>query len=454
VRARAESKRSVTVAAPMAHSERLERALPLLLFAGGLALYFAGAARLADTAMHERDNVFFRSDTERAFRDLTGRWDADHRRTSTHPLFVLIHHPLGRGLTHALRAAGVPPREARERASALLTGAAGGLAAALAFRLLRTAGVSLAFAGFFSAILAASAAHWAFASIPETWIFSALSLAWLALETVRRPSAPEWRFQLPAVYAIGVVTTNLVPVGVLAWLRHALRGAAFPAAPARALRSTALALGLVAALALVQQALYPTTTLFFLPNSVTKETKWVKWTHWLERPGPTVQILGRSLLLDNVLAPAPYRTEHEGLPMASIEEARRAHYRARWPAVALWALVLAAAGVGALRGALWRPLGVAALGLLAFHFAFHSFFGNDRFLYAAGWTLFTVLAVALGFEAAVPRARAPRAAACALLAAFLLLQLGFNWRFLGELRDAAGPGPRALAPAAAPRAGP
>jgi hypothetical protein len=387
--------------------------------------------------MFERDNVFFRSDTHRVFVNLTGSRSDDHRRTSTHPVFVLLHNPLGQGLARLFAAAGAEPEAARRRASLLLTAAAGALAGALGFLLLRGIGVQAARAALFAAILGASSSHWVFASIPETWIFSALGLGAAALAAVR--AAPEWRFQLAAVYSIAVVTTNLVPVAILALLRAAQQGTSpLSSALGRAARSTALALALTAALALVQHAVYPTTALFFLPGSVAKETKWVKWSHWLERPATTVKILVRHLAVDNLAAPEAANSPHDGLPMASIEEAGRPHYGSRLAVLAAWGAVLAVAVRGALRRELFRPPLLAALAILGFDFAFHSFFGNDRFLYSCGWTVFSVVAVAVAFDAGAPRGGRWGAAATGLLGLFLALQLASNWRFLGELAAAVG----------------
>jgi hypothetical protein len=429
-----------------ATGSRLERLLPGLLFVSCFALYVAGGVRLAATPMFERDNVFFRSDTHRVFVDLTGGRSDDHRRTSTHPAFVLLHNPLGQGLAQLFAAAGTEPEAARRRASLLLTAAGGALTAALGFLLLRGCGVRAARAALFAAILGVSSSHWVFASIPETWIFSALGLTAAALAAVR-PAAPEWRFQLAAVYSIAVVTTNLVPVAILALLRAAQRGGSSLASVlGRGARSTVLALAFTAALALVQHAVYPTTALFFLPGSVTKETKWVKWSHWLERPATTVKILVRHLAVDNLAAPEAANSPHDGLPMARIEEAGRGHYGSRLPVLAAWGAVLAVAAWGAMlavaargvRRELLRPPLLAALAILCFDFAFHSFFGNDRFLYSCGWTVFSVAAVAVAFDAGAPRGGRWGAAATGLLGLFLALQLASNWRFLGELAAAVG----------------
>lgn len=418
----------------------LRSATPLLLFACCFALYLAGSARLAATPVVERDNVFFRSDTRRVWNDLTGPRFADHRRTSTHPIFVLLHHPLGRGLTRALAAAGMERQPARQIAAALLTGAAGGLAVVFAFFWLQAIGVHRVRAALFAGLVGGSAAHWLFASIPETWIFSALSLAALALVATRR-GEPEWRFQLAAVYAIGVLTTNLVPVGVFALLRHAQAGLGAPLRVLlRAAGSGAAALVAVIVLAFVQQAIYPTTTLFFLRDTIGKEKRWIDWDHLLETPGATARILVRHFAVDAVVAPQAETLLHDDLPMASIEHAGALHYRSRLPVLLLWAAVLAVAARGALRPGYWTPPVLAASAIIAYNFAFHSFFGNDRFLYACDWALFTVGVVALGFDRAAPPGARRAHWATALAAVCLAAVLLSNWRFLAEAVSAANGG--------------
>jgi hypothetical protein len=412
-----------------------ERSAPALLFLFSLALYLAGAARLSGTPMFERDNVMFRSDTHRVFEELTGDRSADLRRTSAHPAFVLLHNPLGRGLSFAFRATGADEWTARQRASSLLTAAAGALAAVLALQLLRALGVGMPRAALFAALLAASAAHWVFASAPETWIFSALGLTATALAAVR-PGLPEWRFQLAAVYAFSIVTSNAVPIGIFALLRHAqVPGLSAARVAARAAGSLALAIGVVAGLSLVQKAIYPTTDYFFYPRSVTKEAKWIKWGRWTETPLETAKILVRHLALDNVVAPAPRNDPYEGLPMASIEHAGRPEYRSRLPALAVWAAILLLAARGALQRGLYSPPVLAIAAYLGFNFLFHSLFGNDRMLYACDWTVFTIAVVAAALERAAPPASRLGHAASALLLLFLALTLASNWRFLAEIGD-------------------
>ncbi|HEX2485911.1 MAG TPA: hypothetical protein VHQ66_11455 [Myxococcota bacterium] len=414
-----------------------ERASVAALVLVCLALYGFGARQLADTGVYEYNDVLFRADTRRAHADLTGPRDKVGRRSSTHPAFVLLHHPLGRGLTNGLAAAGLARPAARKVASATLTAAAGAASAVLALYVFRASGVRPLLAWAFAAVLAVSTAHWVFASVPETFIFSALGLAALTFVALQRP-ASEWRFQLAAVYSIAVLVSNAVPVAVFALFRHArVRPKDWRDARrslVRAAGSTALALALVAALGAVQQLVYPDAATA-RPTQLTRESRWVEWGRWLETPAKTAKILVRHFAVDSVLAPAAERSWNDGRPMASIEEAGRAAYRTRAVAFALWFAVLGVALAGATR-VLRRPAVLLALALVAFNAAFHSLFGNDRILYACNWTLFVLLVVACAFDAAGARARRLERPAAALLLAFLLAQLHGNARLFGEIRTA------------------
>jgi hypothetical protein len=230
-----------------------------------------------------------------------------------------------------------------------------------------------------------------------------------------------------------VLTTNVVPVGIFAILRHVQRDFSVPFRTLlRAVASGAGALLVVIVLAFVQQVVYPTTTLFFLRDTIGKEKRWIDWDHLLEHPGTTAKILVRHLAVDAVVAPRAETLLHDDLPMATIEHAGAEHYRSRIPVLVLWAAVLAVAARGALRPGYWTPPVLAAFAILAYNFAFHSFFGNDRFLYACDWVLFTVGAVALGFDRALAPGGRAAALATALAALFLAAELLSNWRFLGE----------------------
>ena len=285
-------------------------------------------------------------------------------------------------------------------------------------------------AALFAGVLGASASYWLFASVPETWIFAALSLAALALVATRR-GEPEWRFQLAAVYAIGVLTTNVVPVGIFAILRHVQRDFSAPFRTLlRAAASGAGALLLVIALAFVQQAVYPTTTLFFLRDTIGNGAGSTGTTcsSTPARPRRSSCAISRSTRSSRrartrwCTTTSRWRASSRGA----------AHYRSRLPVLLLWAAVLAVAARGALRPGYWTPPVLAAFAILAYNFAFHSFFGNDRFLYSCDWVLFTIGVAALGFDRALAPGGRAAALATALPALFLAAELLSNWRFLGE----------------------
>ncbi|MEI6535104.1 MAG: hypothetical protein WCN98_07190, partial [Verrucomicrobiaceae bacterium] len=56
-----------------------------------LALYYQTANKLKQSEMYVRNDVFFRTDTYRAFKDMVGERTGGRGRTSVHPIFVMSH---------------------------------------------------------------------------------------------------------------------------------------------------------------------------------------------------------------------------------------------------------------------------------------------------------------------------------------------------------------------------
>ena len=119
--------------------------------------------------------------------------------------------------------------------------------------------------------------------------------------------------------------------------------------------------------------------------------------------------------------------------MASIEQGHWATFQPAWPLYLAWAIVLVAA-VSSLRFKKSCTLPIlAALGCIAFNFFFHSVFGNDRMLYSANWTLFTVMSVAWGVEVFLKRHAIMAMPMTALLAVVLVGEMIHNWRFIDKI---------------------
>jgi hypothetical protein len=417
-------------------STLFDRGVPVLLFLGFFALYFATSAAFQATGELVHNDLFFNADTRRVFNDLTRPERDIHGKSSgVHPAFVLLHRPLIGLLRWGFRKGGQQKPEALRSAARALTGLAGALSVSLAFLLLRRLGVHPGRAAVFAAVFGASTSQWVFSSIPETWIFTGLGIAAVAI-VAARPGAPEWQFQLAAVYCLSILTTNLVPVGIFALLRHGWRS---PRGWLRAAASAGLTLAIVVVLNLAQTTRYPMTESFYRPSSVARERGKIRLENWTQkrRRGETAEILLRHLWVANVVAPEAYATPHRGHPswtMAQIEGSGWGRDASRAGAFAAWLVILGIAGPAAGDSRFYNGWCLSALACLAWNFGLLSIFGDDRMLYACSWTLFSVGIVAWGFDATVRRHAWLEQVSWVLLGIFVAWQIGSNGRFLGDLR--------------------
>lgn len=402
--------------------------LPLLVFVFFCILYLFSGHKLMSTPGYKRDDVFFRADTKRAAIDLVGDRLQLHNHTSGHPNFVILHQPFGYLLRLAFKSVDKTQRKAV--AAIVLTSLAGAGTAALLCALLLSLGLSKVRAALFACVLGFSTTHLFFASMPETYVFSALGLTAVAFLAQRSDFHSAW-WQAAAVYACSILTTNVLLVGLWTIVRHRDQPTHAKWAT-RVIVSLSVTVGLMTALNLIQHLIYPTTVLFFMPSSVGKEASWLCWEN-LQAPLTHARILLQHLWLSNIVAPEPSITRPFGQPMASIEAGTWDRFAAAWPLYGLWLTMLAALLIGLGRQLLKQPLMLTALIVLAFNFSFFFVFGNDRMLYSCLWTSMTVLIVAFGWESVIRRWPTSDKMLTTLLALFVSCQAWHNWHFLTKI---------------------
>jgi hypothetical protein len=337
---------------------------------------------------------------DQAFDADLGSWIVDlarpqgpHSRTAVHPLSVLLLNPAGSGIREVLRALGVP--FAARFAASLLCALAGG-AAVGAFRLLLDRlGVPRPRARLFTLVFALSASQLFFASVPESYAFSALSLVVVFLVAAGPRPAP-WARVAAGVASFGVTVTNVVAVALA---RASGEDARRPAVTLAAVsRHVALVLAIAAALAVVQRGLYPTAELWFLPRGYTESH--TGSIHWPGGPRETALRAARvvSHMAFGSLAAPRLAQKHRSatrtpanFPAVAIRDPRPAGAAH----AVLWSVLLAAAGLG-----LWRrpapPIAWALVAWLAFEALLHLHFGASLFLYSGHWT-FALVAVVAAF---------------------------------------------------------
>ena len=340
----------------------------------------------------EKDDLVFQADTPRVITELT-RAAGRHYRTKVHPTFVLFLNPPGR----ALRAALGRPR----LAAILLTALAGGAAVFGMRQMLWRAGLEEPLASLWTLTFATSSAHVFFASVPESFAFSAASLIGLfALHARGAPSAA--RSVLAGVVAFGMVVTNVAAVGLLAlarprpvWRRLAGAGATVVAVVA-----------VSAALAAVQKRIYPDSVPFYARGSFSEEPSYVQVPRGAAAMG-RVRDVAAHLLLFNLAAPeVAVGKPSARFPVTTFAPPGFEHLRPSGRVhAALWlGLIGLAAFRLARRPPLPSPSGAAEtrpplLAPLAawilFNAGLHLFYGEDLFLYTEQWTFAVVALVAL-----------------------------------------------------------
>jgi len=402
-------------------------------------LLYAGLA----LRLHSEPRLFVHLD--QIFDADLGLWTIDlarpqgpHERTTIHPLSVLLLNPLGSALRWLLQTLGVP--FAARLAAALLCAVAGGAAVGVFRVLVHRLGVPSARAWAWTLVFATSASQIVFASVPESFVFSALSLL-VVFTLAGGPGTRETSRVAAGVASFGITITNLGAVALaraasLPWRTQRRRAAAVLA------RHVAVVLLVTALLSVVQAAVYPTARPFFLPEPLGKAYR-LAFVGSLAPRALAARGVEVASQLGFVCLAAPEvtvrQTDVSGtkvdfppIPWRDLRPAGAAH-------AVLWALLLVVAAWG-----LGRPLAfpassrglVAALLLwLGAQAALHLVFGTSLFLYSEDWTFALVALAAAGVESAVGRRHRGPAVVAAALVAIVALQVTANAGLVADILD-------------------
>jgi hypothetical protein len=359
------------------------------LFLAFFSLYLAAGISLGRTGVFAHDDALFQSDTSRAARDMTEP-GADHYRTKVHPLFVILFNPAGTLLS---RIAGSP-----DLAAAILISCAGALCVVAAHAFFTAVGHGSVAALALSGLLGVSTSHLVFASIPDTFIFTALSFAVCAWLALRRPgSLPA---SVPAgVFSLGMATTNIAPASLL-FFGGARREPGFWRAVGRSTALVLLVLTIAAGLSWLQRQVYPSSNLFFARESFQEDVEFVFHPRNAKRAKIRGMVLARHVAVFGIVAPEPQVRTPKGAPVPWVTFHKATlsdtHGAGRGAAVLLLALDLLAL-YGILRRRLFREPVLQSLVLgIAFLSTLHYFYGDDLFLYSGSWVFLVVAAMAWG----------------------------------------------------------
>src|SRR5215210_3845858 len=325
-------------------------------------------------------------------------------RLALHPLFVLFFNFVGNGL---LKSTG-----AHLLATSILIAAAGALCVVIAHVFFTALGHRPVAALALSVLLGVSASHLVFASLPDTFIFTALSLALCCWLAVGYPgSLPAF---VPAVlFSLGITITNVGPAGLL-----------FAAA---------------AGLSFVQKSLYPSANLFFVPEAFQEDVGYTFIPHSAPQAWERAASLLGHVGLFALVAPQPRVWTPQGseVPWVTFQGSGLAAYDGT--GCAALALLLAAYGLaayGIVRQRLWRePILQGLVLATAFLVLLHFFYGDDLFLYSCSWVVLVLGILACGLLGVARSDAKGASAVTTVLVLLAVLTAVNNLRFLLALID-------------------
>jgi hypothetical protein len=317
--------------------------------------------------------------------DITDRFSSQWR-TVVHPIFAIGCFPAMRFMMWL----GIGKVQAAE----ILIAACAFGSAGLMYLALRGLGLDRVAGVVFSAVFLASATfiHW-FTFI-ETYPFALLTLTFLLFVQTSCRASQLWIWALASAGTLAITTTNWALALAAAFFR--LRLLAFMAV-------TIGAFVMVAAVALVQKATFPRSTLFFDISAVKEEHKATQF--YLEAKGiiPWTPVPNmRSVLIVSAVAPRPVIEDvatavgpytvvnNQFVPIASAGAAGVA-------ATACWLFLLGAGLWGAWRTVELRSISIPIILYLAFQLALSSFYGEVTFLYAGNFFPCWLMLAAIGW---------------------------------------------------------
>ncbi len=414
-----------TLSLPRFDPAALRENLPgILLSVAFVLVYLRFALILNNFGVAQVDNLFD-ADVGSWMRRIAFDDVRDFEMRGPHPFTYFIFRPFGRTLNLFT--------QDPIFSAILLTALVGGLCVYLMWLLVKRKFESKTYAFLMAALLGVSASHFAFGSIIETYIYSALALVLFCLLVV------DERTSLGALVAAGVLTFGITLTNLIQNLF------AFIVARPRwreIIRFAGWTIAISLLLTYVHAYIYPASKIFFLVPDVQNEEKFFLNIFLMEdwRLKGRIFYLVRTLFFYSVIAPKVFiLTDEVG---ATIPEFRfykispgifhQTDYGGMGQfLIILWALILAVSGLVFL----WRlirerklELPLALVLCLFFNFAIHINYGQELFLYSPDWTYALILFVAYGLS---PFARNRYFQAGMLV--FLILVAYNQWQFMNVI---------------------
>jgi len=365
--------------------------LIFLLFFG---IYFGLATQLVqNTPIAIYDDVLFEIDTARAIIDMT-IFSGYHYRTEVHPIYVLMINPIGEAIGRI-----IPSNEMTAVFINVFFGAAG---TTLAYLVSRLAGTQVSTSVLFTSIFGFSTSQLFLSIIPDTASLAVCTLLItyglfkISLQTRR---VPDWIWIIAGILTLGVTTTNFAQT-VLCYAVLQLKDIDKPRPGLnlwRILRYTLLVLLIVIPLSLIQKAIYPSATLFFLPRVYFDELGYAS-ASILSAPLEIIPVILKSFFADTIIAPEPTILEIVGRDIPAITFTHATTYfPIGYAGLAIWVVMLAASLYQLIKKKRFLLFELGLIASMGFNLILHSFYGIgeknkiELFLYTGNLTFIVLM---------------------------------------------------------------
>lgn len=315
---------------------------------------------------------------------------------SVHPLTLILIRPI-------VRLAAGMMGDYWQLGGIIVSAAAAGTCVFLTWVFVLRAVKIKSYAFLVSILFGASATQLVFGSLTENYIFGTAALITFFLLI----QAGEKRFSIlvpSGLLLFGITITNLAQ-GVIGLFFHNFGWR-------KLIQYTALVLSIGILLTTAVNAMYPgIQTFFFVPSDLSFEFNFVKTSQ--NTPSTQfpqkLQVVARTMFLYNAVGPSPIKAVSKKPPFPTIDiktfdvrENRLASYRgaANIP-LALWLVLLAGSlieFIRTMRSSRHTSLMYSLLGVLAFNFILHLFYGTELFLYSPYWMYALIFFIALALS--------------------------------------------------------
>lgn len=349
------------------------------------AAYAAAAFIAIDPRVYDSWNIYFQADGIRVLADMTDRF-SDQWRTNVHPLVPLLSYPL----MHMLMGLGLSKLSA---AAVLMVGCAA-LTTGLLYLALRGLRLTGFAASVFTSVFITSATfvHW-FAYV-ETYAFAMLTTTAVIFVLINVRSGSLWIWTVASAGALSITLTNWVLAIAAGFFRLPLWDF---------VRTSVLALLLVALLVCAQKLVFAQAVLFFNPYNLKADVAYTQV--WQQSKGYATWTPGdniRNVLLTSAIA-LPTTTEISKAPVGDFTIVSSQHTPlsrmslAGTIAAICWSLMLCAGVWGAILSIPHRAVTLPISIYVVFQTLFHSIYGEITFLYAGNFFPALLFMTAFGY---------------------------------------------------------